>query len=99
MRRFTQKGRVVYDRPKHLFNVRDVLRIGRKIGSYVFLYSGGSFVSLLQGFQDAAVGGSGTPDFGEGTFGGGGTTRPFGKNVESPEGALSGRVIIIVEKS
>lgn len=36
MRRYTVKGRVVYDRPEHPFSFRDFVRVGAGLGTPLF---------------------------------------------------------------
>jgi len=36
MRRYTRTGRIVYDRPKHLFNTKDWLRLSKKTNAQIF---------------------------------------------------------------
>ena len=97
MRRFTEKGRVVYDRPKNKFKSRDVIRIGKSIGATIFEVSDKSWIYIVQDVaetlyaEDSSY--SSEDDSG---FGGGGVTRPFeGSNAKSIDPYR--RVIIIVE--
>lgn len=36
MRKFTEKGRVVYDRKKHVFRLSDSIRVSQKVGLQLF---------------------------------------------------------------
>lgn len=102
MRRYTQKGRVVYDRPKHIFKFKDFLRLAKKTNSQIYSIMSEDWEAFVEtvkkAYEDAAgatletrvVLGHG------GEFGGGGATRTF----ESPlPGDLRAGMIFIIEES
>jgi hypothetical protein len=93
----TEKGRVVYARKKHIFTVRDIIRIGKKSGQKIFFISGMSFQSMVKKVEDAFFRDS-DPDlnFGGGGFGGGGTTRGI-DSFPDPAQTRYENIIIIVE--
>lgn len=93
----TQKGKVVYERAKHDFTLRDVLRIGHKVGAEIFEIKEELFQEVLEQILlgtevDTAF------RFGSGAFGGGGATRAFGSEELFLEISTdSARAIILVE--
>lgn len=81
---WTTKGRVVYDRKKHPFTIRDVVRIGKTIGAQIFKITpqaAGSLYRdvevLLQTSEQSEIVLQDTILFGGGGFGGAGATREF----------------------
>lgn len=97
MRKFTEKGRVVYNRKKHLWTTKDLIRIGENLGATFFRISGRSWKGVIQNVSET-LDRSYASDFtfGLGEFGGGGATRYFGEERVAEKSGL-GRVIIIVE--
>lgn len=100
MRKYTSKGRVVYDRPKHLFGLYDLLRIGEKTGSFIFQLSTEDFEATLVGLLDTVETEESFERFGGGKFGGAGATRSFGEMpvelLRDAERRLP-RIVIMVE--
>ncbi len=92
MKNCTREGRVVYNRKKHLWNFRDVLRVIRNYGkSVIFEVSVESFEAMIFAIETQGV-----IDFGGGTFAGGGTSRIFKLMKEKP--ALNEpNVLVIIE--
>jgi len=97
MRKFTQTGRVVYNRKKHLWTTKDLIRIGESAGSTIFYISERSWEGVIADVQEVLYEGDAeTVDFGGGEFGGGGATRAITR-VASKSISPYRRVIIIVE--
>lgn len=98
MRKYTIRGRVVYDRKHHPFSIRDLLRIGKTLDAELVELSGTGSGSAWADIQEA-IGDARksdevvvtVPDFGGGRVGGAGSTRTFG-------GISAKRIVIIVER-
>jgi len=97
MRKFTQSGRVVYNRKKHLWTTKDLMRIGKSFGATFFYISERSWEGVIADVQEVLFAKPTEDfDFGGGEFGGGGATRSVAR-VASPGPSPYRRVIIIVE--
>lgn len=87
-KQWTTRGRVVYDRKKNLFKLRDFLRIGKKVGSYTVVVTPNLYSRILKDIIDSgkAVEGSVQTlpefEFGGGSFGGAGASREFGETSQ-----------------
>lgn len=100
----TQVGRIVYDRKIHLFGLKDAVRICKKTGATLVEVSIEDYVVILEFIKGLL--GVDDPNFGfaGGTFGGGGTTRPFSerlgaKSKESIGEALTGATFFYIKES
>ena len=94
---WTQEGRVVYDRRKHLFRTKDIIRIGEKLNATIFYISDKSWSGVINDVEDLLYKDRNSDfTFGDGEFGGGGTMRPFDSGAKGFEDPYK-RVIIIVE--
>ena len=97
MRRFTQTGRVVYDRQKHFWKPRDIIRMGKKLSIPIFGIPSWNWdtlakkVSELFYAEDTSI-----INFGGGEFGGGGASRTYQEGTEKVPDKVA-RMIIIVE--
>lgn len=97
---WTSKGRVVYDRKKHSFSFRDLLRIGQRLGAPIFRITPtgdrdifGDVITLLADDTTGTISPATYGEFGGGTFGGSGATREVGELL------TVGRIVIIIEES
>jgi len=52
MRRYTEKGRVVYDRKKHVFKLSDAVRVMQKTGLRIFQITTGFESEILDRIYD-----------------------------------------------
>jgi len=96
----TRKGRVVYERKKHEFNMKDVIRIGKKVDliffkihpdeARIFFERLAECASELEGISAESI------DFGGGAFGGGGASRTFSAKIAGLP-AFAGICFIIEE--
>ncbi len=77
----TRKGRVVYDRKKHLFDLRDLERLSKKFAFSIFTIprenAEAFFSFVLAGIPEAFEAAGGSISFGGGTFGGAGASRTW----------------------
>lgn len=97
MRKFTELGRVVYDRKFHPFSKKDLLRIAKKNppGVSTIAVSKETLRQLLYWYFWYGSPDPGEPiDFGGGEFGGGGATRVFDETKETPEQMLASDVLV-----
>lgn len=96
MRRYTIRGRIVYDRKFHPFNTSDLFRIGKKIGVPVFRITRTSYQELLDALEpiledDSKYQDTITYEPGGGTFGGGGASSEFGGRAVSDTIIIEGK--------
>ncbi|MBA7550658.1 hypothetical protein ES705_43179 [subsurface metagenome] len=94
MRRYTEKGSIVYDRKKKQFRRRDVFRIYNSMGELRWNVTPAvmdEIVSILAGKVEAGVAGV----FSGGSFGGAGATREF-NDVDLSQ--VLPRIMLIIEE-
>jgi len=99
-KKFTQTGRVVYDRKKHPFKISDLIRIGTRTD--VVFYSVPEFgaQAFFRRLEECAMGVPGEVGVdkpGGGEFGGGGASRTWGSGSAVDIGKYRGICFIIEE--
>lgn len=88
--RKTQEGRIVYDRKKHSWNKKDLLRIAVHVTPIIYV-SDVDWDAVTAHLESLIV--DEVPIFGAGRFSGAGATRDFG----GPDGVAEPRIILLVE--